>query len=140
MKLEMICGPCQGTTFYRHHVEPRVKLYVPRERTLPIPLKYIDVTRAASASLDVMLEKNVDDYWNVDGDRELSDTWDKVSPNSLFPERKTTGWICMDREETDKKTNDLQAIHFLAIDLERYVRCVEAKRKAEVGYRETKAR
>ena len=22
-----------------------------------------------------MLEKNVDDYWNVDGDRELSDAW-----------------------------------------------------------------
>ena len=22
-----------------------------------------------------MLEKRIDDYWNVDGDRELSDTW-----------------------------------------------------------------
>ena len=64
-----------GNYLYRHHVEPRVKLYVPRERTFPIPLKYIDVTRATSASLDVMLEKNVDDNWNVDGDRELSDTW-----------------------------------------------------------------
>ena len=29
---------------YRHHVEPRVKLYMPREESLPIPLKYIDVT------------------------------------------------------------------------------------------------
>ena len=30
---------------YRHHVEPRVKLYSPREESFPIPLKYIDVSR-----------------------------------------------------------------------------------------------
>ena len=29
-----------------------------------------------------------------------------------FSGRKTTRWMCMDREETDKKTNDLQARHF----------------------------
>ena len=56
-------------------MEPRVKLYVPREESFPIPLKYIDVTRTANISLDVTLEKNIDDYWNVDADRELSDTW-----------------------------------------------------------------
>ena len=46
-----------GNFVYRHHVEPRVKLYVPREASFPIPLKYIDVTRTTSSSLDVMLEK-----------------------------------------------------------------------------------
>ena len=35
-----------GNFIYRHHVEPRVKLYSPREESLPIPLKYIDVSRA----------------------------------------------------------------------------------------------
>ena len=34
-----------GSFIYRHHVEPRVKLYSPREESFPIPLKYIDVTR-----------------------------------------------------------------------------------------------
>ena len=29
---------------YRHHVDPQVKLYSPREESFPIPLKYIDVT------------------------------------------------------------------------------------------------
>ena len=29
MKEEMISGPFQGTVIHRHHVEPRVKLYVP---------------------------------------------------------------------------------------------------------------
>ena len=30
---------------YRHHVVPRVKLYVPQEKIFPVPTKYIDVTR-----------------------------------------------------------------------------------------------
>ena len=30
-----------GNFIYRHHVEPRVKLYSPREESFPIPLKYI---------------------------------------------------------------------------------------------------
>ena len=33
-----------GEFIFRHHVEPRVRLYVPREESFPIPLKYIDVT------------------------------------------------------------------------------------------------
>ena len=40
----------------------------------------------------------------------------------------------MVQEETDKKTNELQARHFVARDLGRYVRCVETQRKAKVGY------
>ena len=34
-----------GDFIYRHHVEPRVKLYSPREESFAIPLKYIDVSR-----------------------------------------------------------------------------------------------
>ena len=41
-----------GSFIYRHHVEPRVKLYSPREESFPIPLKYIDVTRTTHTNLD----------------------------------------------------------------------------------------
>ena len=34
-----------GNFIYRHHVEPRIKLFSPREESLPIPLTYIDVSR-----------------------------------------------------------------------------------------------
>ena len=44
-----------GEFIYRHHVVPRVKLYVPQEETFPIPMKYIDVTRTTYTSLDVLL-------------------------------------------------------------------------------------
>ena len=63
----------------RHHVEPRVKLYSPREESFPVPLKYIDVSRTTHTNLDVMQERLIDDYWNVDGSRDLP----QVSPSSL---------------------------------------------------------
>ena len=35
-----------GDFIYRHHTEPHVQLFVSKEKTFPIPLKYIDVTRS----------------------------------------------------------------------------------------------
>ena len=32
-----------GNYIYRHHVEPRVQLFVPKEETFAIPLRHIDV-------------------------------------------------------------------------------------------------
>ena len=51
----------------RHHVEPRVKLYSPREESFPIPLKYIDVSRTTHTNLDVKQGRRIDDCWNIDG-------------------------------------------------------------------------
>ena len=64
-----------GNFIYRHHVEPRVKLYSPREESFTIPLKYIDVSRTTHTNLDVKQERRIDDYWNIDGSRDLSDSW-----------------------------------------------------------------
>ena len=63
-----------GNYIYRHHVEPRVKLCSPREESFPIPLKYIDVSRTTHTNLDVMQESRIDDYWNIDRSRDLSDS------------------------------------------------------------------
>ena len=76
-----------GNCIYRHHVEPRVKLYVPREGPSPIPLRYIDVTRATSTTLDVMLQSRIDDYWNVEGDRSLSDAWTGFTRFTILDEK-----------------------------------------------------
>ena len=69
------CWSMSGNFKNRHHVEPRVKLYSPREESFPIPLKYIDVSRTTHTNLDVKQEKCIDDYWNIDGSRDLSDPW-----------------------------------------------------------------
>ena len=64
-----------GSFIHRHHAEPRVKLYLLREESFPVPLKCIDVSRTAHTNLDVEQEKRIDDYWNIDGSRDLSDPW-----------------------------------------------------------------
>ena len=64
----------QGDFIYRHHVEPGVQLYVPKEESFLIPLKYIDVIRSTQTNLDLSQEKRIDDHWNVDGKRNLSDS------------------------------------------------------------------
>ena len=75
----------QGDFIYRHHIEPRVQLFVPKE-TFPIPLKYIDVTRATHTNLDVLQEKRIDCFWNVDANRSLSDSWKGFTKFTLLKE------------------------------------------------------
>ena len=78
---------------YRHHVEPRVKLYKPREESFPIPLKYIDVSRTTHTNLDVMQESRIDDYWNIDGSRDLSESWTGLTQFTLLDEKPPDGYM-----------------------------------------------
>ena len=89
----MICGPCQETSKNRHHVEPRVKLYSPREESFPIPLKHIDVSRTTHTNLDVKQEKRIDDYWNIVGSRDLSDSWTGFTQFTLLEEKPPNGYM-----------------------------------------------
>ena len=81
-----------GRFIYRHHVEPRVKLYSPREESFPIPLKYIDVTKTTHTNLDVKQEKRIDDYGNINGSRDLSDPWTGFTQFILLDEKALDGY------------------------------------------------
>ena len=95
-----------------HHVEPRVKLYSPREESFLSPLKYIDVSRTTHTNLDVKQEKRIDDYWNIDGSRDMSDPWTSVTQFTLLEE---SSWrIFVVRVEIDEKTVYIQARSFMA--------------------------
>ena len=78
-----------GSFIYRHHVEPRVKLYS-REESFPIPLEYFDVSRTTHTILDVMQERRIDD-WNIDGSRDLSDYWTGFTQFTLLKEKPPDG-------------------------------------------------
>ena len=86
-------GSISSKFVYRHHVELRVKLYSPREESFPIPLKYIDVSRTTHTHLDVKLEKRIDDYWNIDGSRDLSDPWTGFTQFTLLDEKAPDGYM-----------------------------------------------
>ena len=83
-----------GNFIYRHHVEPRVKLYSPREESFPIPLKYIDGSRTTHTNLDVMQESRIDDFWNIDGSRDVSDSWTGFTQFTLSSEKPPEGYKC----------------------------------------------
>ena len=70
-----------GNFTHRHHVEPRVKLYSPREESFPVPLKYSDVSR------------RIDDYWNIDGSRDLSDSWTGFTQFTRLEEKPPDGYM-----------------------------------------------
>ena len=91
-----------GNFIYRHHVEPRVKLYSPREESFPIPLKYIDVSRTTHTNLDVMQGSRIDDYWNIDGSRDLSDSWTGFTQFILLNEKPPDGYM-WSRERLTKR-------------------------------------
>ena len=77
----------------RHHVEPRVKLYSPREESFPIPIEYIAVSRTTHTNLDVMQESRIDDSWNIDGWRDLSDSWTGFTQFALLNEKPPDGFL-----------------------------------------------
>ena len=106
-----------GSFIYRHHVEPRVKLYSPSEESFPIPLKYIDVSRTTHTNLDVKQEKRIDDYWNIDGSREFFDPWIGFTQFTLLEEKPPDGYM-WSGEETDEKAAYIQAKSFMARALE----------------------
>ena len=92
-----------GNFIYRHHVEPRVKLYSPREESFPIPLKYIDVSGTTHTNLDVKQEKCIDDYWNIDGSRDLSDPWTGFTQFTLLEEKPPDGYMWGPEERLTRK-------------------------------------
>ena len=92
-----------GNFIYRHHVEPRVKLYSPREESFPIPLKYIDVSRTTHTNLDVMQERRTDDNWNIDGSRDLSDSWTGFTQFTALEEKPPDGYMWSGRRLTRKQ-------------------------------------
>ena len=82
-----------GSFIYRHHVEPRVKLYSPTEESFPIPLKYIDVSRTTHKNLDIMQERRIDDCWNVEGSRDVPDSWTGFTQFILLEEKLPDGYV-----------------------------------------------
>ena len=94
-----------GNFIYRHHVEPRVKLYVPREESFPIPLNHIDVTRATSTSLDVMLEKISTIIGTL---MKIENTWTGSTRFTILDEQPPDGYT-WSWERLTKKASELQS-------------------------------
>ena len=94
----------QGDFIYRHHIEHRVQLYVLKEETFPVPLKYIEIIWSIHTGLYVLQEKRIDDYWNVDSSRHVSDSWRGSTKFTLPKETLPKGYMWSERRLTQIQT------------------------------------
>ena len=110
-----------GNFTNRHHDEPRVKLYTPREESFPIPLKYIDVSRTTQTNLDVKQRKP--HRWLFEYRWIKRFVWflDRFHPIYSI-KWETSRRIFVVWGETDKTASDIQARSFMARTLERNVK------------------
>ena len=106
-------------------------LLAEREESFPIPLKYIDVTRTTHTNLDLKLEKRIDDYWNIDGSRDLSDPWTGFTQFTLSDEKPPDGYR-WSGGDINEKTGYNQARSFMARALEVNGKARQAKGEAEM--------
>ena len=81
----MTFGPCQETSYTSITLNP--------ESNLTRREKYIDVSRTTRTNLDVKQERRIDDYWNIDGSRDLSDSWTGFTQFTLLEEKPPDGYM-----------------------------------------------
>ena len=79
-------GSIEGKYLCRRHVEPRVKLCVPREKHHS-PLRYTDVIRRTHTTLDVLQESRIGDHWNTVRDRNVSEPWTGFTQFTILSEK-----------------------------------------------------
>ena len=94
-------------------------------------MKYIDVSRTTHTNLDVMQESRIDDNWNIDGSRDLSDPWTGFTQFTLLEEKPPEGFM-WSGEEINKKTAYIQARSSMARTLEVNGKARQAEGEAKV--------
>ena len=60
-----------------------------------------------------MQESRIDDYWNIDGSRDLSDSWTGFTQFTLLSEKPPEGYMWSGWRLT-KTASDIQARSFMA--------------------------
>ena len=82
-----------------------VHKFIPMPQAMKIlAAKAVDTLPGQHTSLDVMLEKHIEDFWNVDGEKELSDAWTGFTRFILLNERPLDGYTRPGRRLTRKQT------------------------------------
>ena len=62
----------EGTYIDPHNVELRFQLFLQKEESFAIQLRYIDVIRRTHSTLGALQGSRRKYYWNIEGDRNLS--------------------------------------------------------------------
>ena len=120
-----------GNFIYRHHVEPRVKLYSPRDESFPIPLKYIDVTRTTHTNFGCQARETHRWLLEYRWISRLVRSLDRF--HTIYSTRRKSSWrIYLVRGEINEKTAYIQARSSMAKDMEVNGQACQAEGEAKV--------
>ena len=86
-----------------------ITFIVPKGGSFPLPLKYIDAVRRTHTTLDVLLESQIDDRWNVDGDRDLSGAMERLHSHFTRLKKKSQKGYTWPRERLTRVQSNIQA-------------------------------
>ena len=81
--------------------------------------------------LDVKQERRIDDYWNIDGSRDLSVPWTGFTQFTLLEGKPPDGYLWLG-VEINEKTADIQARSSMARNLENNGKECQAEGEAKV--------
>ena len=70
-----------------------------------------EISRTTHTNLDVKQEKRIDDYWNIDGSRNLSDPWKVFTQFTLLEEEAPDGYMWSGERLTRKQLTSGQIIY-----------------------------
>ena len=106
-KQEEISGPCLEISFTAITLNQESNSTCRERESFPIPLRYIDVSTGTNTTLDVLLERRIDDYWNIEGDPDLSDAWTGFTQFTMLYENFPDGssWFGERLTQRQKKKN-----------------------------------
>ena len=99
-------------------------------------MKYIDVTRTTYTSLDVLVAKQIDDHWIVDGEREFSDAWTGFTRFILLNNRPPGGYTWSGRRLTRKHTTSRP--DNVRPDMWKHMSDAAKSKATQVGYQKPK--
>ena len=78
-----------------------------------------------------MQESRIDDNWNIDGSRDLSDSWTCFTQFTLLDEKPPDGYM-WSGVDTDKTASDIQARSFMARTLDEIGKKCQAEGEAKM--------
>ena len=133
----MIPGPSPEISYTNITFQPWVKLYTPRKESFPILLRYIDVTRVTNTTLDVLQERRLDSYWNIDGSRDLSYSWTSFTQFTLLKEKPPDRYM-WSRERLSQRQATSRPDHLWLENLEKYVEKLRDERIENWAIEKTK--
>ena len=90
----------------------QVRLWMFCWKVASATIEYIDVVKRTNTTLHVSLESCIDDYWKVDGDRELSGALARFQPVHKI-ERKASKLLHVVRAAAHENSSTPQARLFL---------------------------